>query len=73
MKSLLLGVINWYQQKGGGQFFFSVDCNYDPSCSEYTKQAIAKYGAFKGPRLGLKRIKRCNGRDIVTKEYDPLL
>jgi putative membrane protein insertion efficiency factor len=35
-------------------------CKFHPSCSEYTAQAITKYGVFKGSWLGLKRIIRCN-------------
>ncbi|MCX6743239.1 MAG: membrane protein insertion efficiency factor YidD [Candidatus Parcubacteria bacterium] len=35
-------------------------CKFHPSCSEYTSQAITKYGVFKGSWLGLKRIIRCN-------------
>jgi len=35
-------------------------CRFFPSCSEYTAEAIEKYGAFKGVRLGLKRISRCH-------------
>ena len=35
-------------------------CRYHPSCSEYTKQAIKKYGAFRGLRLGAWRVVRCN-------------
>ena len=35
-------------------------CIYHPTCSEYTAQAIEKYGVFKGSFLGLWRIMRCN-------------
>ena len=35
-------------------------CRYTPSCSEYSLEAINKYGAFKGGWLGLKRILRCH-------------
>ena len=35
-------------------------CKYYPTCSEYTKQAIEKYGVFKGFFYGLKRIIKCN-------------
>ena len=35
-------------------------CRYYPTCSEYTKQAIAKLGFFKGIILGFYRILRCN-------------
>jgi len=35
-------------------------CKFYPTCSEYTSQAISKYGIFKGCWLGLKRIIRCH-------------
>lgn len=35
-------------------------CRYNPTCSEYTIQALRKYGPFKGLWLGLKRILRCH-------------
>ncbi|MBU1032610.1 membrane protein insertion efficiency factor YidD [Patescibacteria group bacterium] len=35
-------------------------CKYTPTCSEYTYQAIGKYGLFKGSWMGAKRILRCN-------------
>lgn len=35
-------------------------CKFYPTCSEYTKQAVDKYGIIKGNILGLFRIVRCN-------------
>jgi len=35
-------------------------CRFYPTCSEYTYQAIDKYGIFKGGALGFWRILRCN-------------
>lgn len=35
-------------------------CIYYPTCSEYTKQAVDKYGIIKGSILGMYRIIRCN-------------
>lgn len=35
-------------------------CKFYPTCSEYTKQAIDKYGIIKGSFKGLKRIIKCN-------------
>lgn len=34
-------------------------CKYYPSCSEYTKQSVEKYGIF-GLFKGFLRILRCN-------------
>jgi hypothetical protein len=42
-------------------FFFPHGyCRFYPNCSEYTKQALIKYGLAKGLWLGLKRIGRCH-------------
>jgi putative membrane protein insertion efficiency factor len=45
-------------------------CRYYPTCSEYTYQAIQKFGVFKGLYYGMKRILRCNS--FHDGGYDPL-
>ncbi|MGL4228122.1 MAG: membrane protein insertion efficiency factor YidD [Tannerellaceae bacterium] len=45
-------------------------CRYTPTCSEYTIQAIKKYGPFKGGVLAIKRILRCN--PWGGSGYDPV-
>ena len=45
-------------------------CKYYPTCSEYTRQAIEKYGCLKGGYYGAKRIIRCN--PFSKGGYDPL-
>lgn len=45
-------------------------CRFTPTCSEYTKQAIEKYGIFKGIWLGLKRVTKCH--PFNEGGYDPL-
>lgn len=47
-----------------------IHCKYYPTCSEYTMQAVEKYGVFKGIFLGIKRILRCN--PFSKGGYDPL-
>ncbi|MBP5794465.1 MAG: membrane protein insertion efficiency factor YidD [Alphaproteobacteria bacterium] len=45
-------------------------CRFVPSCSEYTKIAIEKYGFIRGVALGLRRILRC--RPGGGWGYDPV-
>jgi hypothetical protein len=71
MKKILIKIINWYQ-KNISLWLESknIRCKYYPTCSEYTKQAIIKYGALKGVFLGIARILRCN--PFSKGGYDPL-
>ena len=71
MKKILIGVINLYQKHISAWLSNNqIHCKYYPTCSEYTKQAINKYGAIKGTFLGIKRILRCN--PFSKGGYDPL-
>ena len=57
MKKFLLGLIKGYQQNYP---LSGKKCVFVPSCSEYTYDAIEKYGSSKGVWLGIKRIIRCH-------------
>jgi hypothetical protein len=35
-------------------------CRFYPTCSEYMREAVLKYGAGRGLWLGLKRLLRCH-------------
>jgi hypothetical protein len=35
-------------------------CRFWPTCSDYTAEAVTKYGPAKGLVLGLKRLLRCH-------------
>jgi putative membrane protein insertion efficiency factor len=35
-------------------------CRFYPSCSEYARQAIEKYGLRKGSLMAIKRLLRCH-------------
>jgi putative membrane protein insertion efficiency factor len=35
-------------------------CRYYPSCSEYMRQAVEKYGVARGLWMGAKRLLRCH-------------
>ena len=71
MKNILIKMITFYQ-KHISLWLESknIKCKYYPTCSEYTKQALEKYGFFKGCFLGIKRIIKCN--PFSKGGYDPL-
>ena len=68
MKKLALGLIRLYQLTLSRVMLPS--CRFAPSCSQYTYEAIAKYGLFKGIWLGAKRLARCHPFHEVG--YDPV-
>ena len=45
-------------------------CKFIPTCSEYTKQAVLKYGPFYGLWRGFLRICRCH--PWQKNHYDPV-
>lgn len=45
-------------------------CRFSPTCSEYTYQAVEKYGVFKGLYLGVRRVLRCH--PWSAGGYDPV-
>ena len=71
MKKLFIYLIELYQ-KYISKFLESknIRCKFYPTCSEYTKQAIEKYGVLKGCMLGAVRILKCN--PFSKGGYDPL-
>lgn len=58
MKKLVLRLIKFYQN------YLSIEglavCRFTPTCSEYTYQAVEKYGTAKGLYLGSRRVLRCH-------------
>ncbi|WP_299229655.1 membrane protein insertion efficiency factor YidD [uncultured Psychroserpens sp.] len=51
------------------------NCRFQPTCSHYAKEALEKFGLFKGGKLAIKRITNCHpwgksGYDPVPEKED---
>jgi len=68
MVRCIVRVIQFYQRN------ISVNmiprCKYHPSCSQYTIDALEKYGVVRGVLMGIWRILRCN--PFSKGGYDPV-
>lgn len=78
MKYLFLFIIKIYQATLSydhgllGKIFPNVRyCRFTPSCSMYSYQAIEKYGVFKGIKMSINRVSRCNVNTPMGT-YDPV-
>ena len=58
MRTIIIALIQFYRKAISP--LLGPRCRYFPSCSEYTLEAVQKYGAAKGTWLGLRRIGRCH-------------
>lgn len=67
-EKLLISLIRLYQITLSP--FFGQQCRFTPSCSEYTRQAVERYGAWRGSWLGIRRIVRC--QPFCKGGYDPV-
>jgi putative membrane protein insertion efficiency factor len=58
VQTIVLALIRFYKR------WISValpsSCRFYPSCSQYTYEAIEKYGVLRGGWLGVRRIARCH-------------
>jgi len=68
MRKVLIYLIKFYQKAISP--LFPPSCRFYPTCSEYSVQAISKYGVVKGGIKSVWRILRCN--PFNKGGYDPV-
>jgi putative membrane protein insertion efficiency factor len=68
MKYLLLALISAYRYTL--RPLLGANCRFFPTCSDYAREAVEKYGASRGTWLAMRRILRCH--PYHPGGYDPV-
>ena len=65
---LLNGLIRLYQLCISP--YLGSNCRYQPTCSEYAKEALSHHGLFRGGGLAVRRV--CSCHPFSRGGYDPV-
>ncbi|MBW2619311.1 MAG: membrane protein insertion efficiency factor YidD [Deltaproteobacteria bacterium] len=68
MRLVLLAALRGYQRAISP--LLPDACRFEPTCSVYAYEAIARYGAFKGTWLAVRRLVRC--QPLCAGGHDPV-
>lgn len=68
MQSLLIRLLGLYKRWLSP--WLPSACRFHPTCSDYMRQAVERYGAGRGFWLGLKRLARCH--PLHPGGFDPV-
>ncbi|MBE23186.1 MAG: membrane protein insertion efficiency factor YidD [Gemmatimonadetes bacterium] len=63
---MILGAIRFYQR--GISPLLGPSCRFEPSCSEYARQAVETHGPARGIFLSTRRLLRCHP---LSRKYGP--
>ncbi len=68
MQAVVIGALRFYKRWISPML--PAACRYQPTCSEYMLEAVAKYGVLRGVWLGTCRLLRCH--PFHAGGYDPV-
>jgi uncharacterized protein len=68
LKVILAGILRFY--KASVSPLLPPACRFVPTCSEYTLEAVEKYGALRGGWMGARRLLKCH--PFHPGGYDPV-
>lgn len=71
LTQLVVKAITGYQRSGGSRRWFGITCCYQPTCSQYTLEAIRDVGLWRGAKAGWHRIRRCRHGDSFCYCVEP--
>lgn len=77
LKKIVLTLIRWYKSTEPVRNEFARNlflpehaCRFKPTCSEYTYEAVDRYGVIRGVWMGMRRVARCG--PWTKPGYDPV-
>ena len=73
IKKIILALLSFYKFLISPllQVVFGKGCRFSPTCSEYAREAVGKYGTLIGLKMPLKRLMRCYPLDS-NFHFDPV-
>jgi putative membrane protein insertion efficiency factor len=66
-----IGAVHVYQHHGAWLGRYTPRCRYRPTCSQYSVEAVKKYGLLRGSWLSVRRIASCRG-SVPFGTVDPV-
>ena len=68
-RTLILGLLRGY--KWAISPLLPPACRYVPTCSDYSMEAVDRYGLFRGSLMATARVLRCH--PLAKGGYDPVV
>jgi putative component of membrane protein insertase Oxa1/YidC/SpoIIIJ protein YidD len=66
-----VGLVEFYQADISPRLRSYITCRYRPTCSEYSKQAVLRFGILRGLALSWRRLNSCQ-RTVPLGTLDPV-